>query len=123
MAIQILHVLVGNSLQPMFKVFFFFSLEMFVALGDLDLYGCQDFLPKKRQFRRFTRRKFGYAYNFGLDVALVVFLNKPINLSFCYITFLLLGLRKKERKKSSCTAYKILSFFLSFLLRPILSLI
>lgn len=44
----------------------------FVALGnsDLDLYGCQDFLPKKRQFRRFRRRKFWYAYNFGLDVAL-----------------------------------------------------
>lgn len=59
MAIQILHVLVGDSL-PMFKVVFFFSLDMLVALGnsDLDLHGCQDFLPNKRQFRRFRRRKF-----------------------------------------------------------------
>lgn len=63
MAIQILHVLVGDSLQLMFKVVFlffvFFSLEMFRALGnsDLDWHCCQDFLPKKRQFRRFSGRK------------------------------------------------------------------
>lgn len=59
MAIQILHVLVGDSLQLMFKVVVFFSLEMFGALGnsDLDWHSCQDFLPKKRQFRRFRGRK------------------------------------------------------------------
>ncbi len=98
-AIQILHVLVGDSLQHIFKVFFF-SLEMFVALGnsDLDLYGCQDFLPKKRQFRRFRRRKFWYAYNFGPMRHLLYFWTNPSIYPSATSLFHYLGSGRKRKK-------------------------
>lgn len=69
MAIQLLHALVGASLQLVFSVFCFFflasfTLETTLALGNSDLHSecCQ----KKR---RFHRMRFSHEWDFKLEVA------------------------------------------------------
>lgn len=105
-AIQILHVLVGDSLQHMLKVFFF-TLEMLEALGNSDL----GFWTAAR----ISCQRKGNLEDLGegnLDMHIILdwmwhFLNFWRNPSI-YPS-------KKEREKNSLyKAYKIQSLFLSF---------
>lgn len=120
--IQMLLVFARDSLQHTLKVLGVF-LKRFVALGnsDLVLCDCQAFLPKKRQFGRFST---SYEGNFELHfVVFLCYLNKSSDKFLRCVTFSLLGLRMKNSGWKKCVLKTRLSFLFHNLLTNVLSLI